>query len=184
MSVKETVDPAAIAATVAAIEGNPKLAEVTFSVDSDWTGGFRASTRTGNVRQAGSFDQSRDVSFPLESDEPPALLGEDRAPSAGEYVLKALAACYAVTVAANAASRDIELESVHLALEGDFDLHGFLGLDEKVRPGMQELRVNVSIESPNASRAELEELVEVVQERSPIRDTLASPVQVITTLAG
>jgi len=30
----------------------------------------------------------------------------------------------------------------------------------------------------------LEELIGVVQERSPIRDTIANPVPVVTTLAG
>ncbi|MBS1879337.1 MAG: OsmC family protein [Actinobacteria bacterium] len=182
MTSKQTVDPAAIEATVAAIKEQPDLANVSFSVHSDWTGGFCASSATGDLTQAGSVDPTRDISFKLESDEPPALLGEDKAPSAGDYVLKALAACYSVTLAANAAVRGIELDSVHFDLEGDFDLHGFLGMDESVRPGMQELRVDVSIESPNASREQLEELVQAVQERSPIRDTLAAPVSVVTTL--
>lgn len=183
MAKKQTVEPSAIDATVAAIEATPDLANVSFTVHSDWTGGFCASSETGSLRQAGAVDQTRDVTFKLDSDEPPALLGEDTAPSAGEYVLEALAACYAVTLAANAAVREIELDSVHFDLEGDFDLHGFLGLDDEVRPGMQELRVAIDIESPNASREQLEELVQAVQERSPIRDTLAKPVPVVTRLA-
>jgi len=169
--------------TVEAVTANPALAKVSFTVHSDWTGGFTARSRTGALIQAGKPDASRTVSFTLDSDEPPALLGQDSAASAGEYVLKGLAACYAVTFAANAAAQGIELESLHCDLEGDFDLHGFLGLDPAVRPGMQELRVKVSAESPNASRAQLEELVETVQQRSPIRDTLANPVPVVTTLA-
>ncbi|MEZ5076076.1 MAG: OsmC family protein [Solirubrobacterales bacterium] len=183
MVSKQTVEPSAIEATVAAIKEKPNLANVSFSVHSDWTGGFCASSETGKLRQAGVVDETRDVSFKLASDEPPALLGEDTAPSAGDYVLKALAACYAVTLAANAAVREIELDSVHFDLEGDFDLHGFLGLDEQIRPGMQELRIAVSIESSNTSREQLEELVRTVEERSPIRDTLAAPVPVVTTLA-
>ncbi|MBS1895509.1 MAG: OsmC family protein [Actinobacteria bacterium] len=183
MSTSQNVNPEDIKATVAAIEATPELANVSFTLHSDWTGGFCASSRTGKLVQAGNVDESRDTSFALASDEPPALLGQDSAPSAGDYVLKALAACYAVTLAANAASRGIELDSVHFDLEGDFDLHGFLGLDEAVRPGLQELRVAVDIDSPNATREQLTELVEAVQQRSPIRDTLANPVPVVTTLA-
>jgi uncharacterized OsmC-like protein len=184
MGSKQTVKLSEIEATVEAVEATPSLANVTFTAHSDWAGGFCASTKTGEFEQAGVVDQSRTTSFDLDSDEPPALLGQDTAPSAGDYVLKALAACYAVTFSANAAAKGIELDSLHFDLHGDFDLHGFLGLDENVRPGMQELRVDVSIESPNASREQLEELVEIVQTRSPIRDTLANPVPVVTTLAS
>jgi uncharacterized OsmC-like protein len=180
----QNVELEQIQETVEAIRARPELANVSFSMHSEWTGGFCASSRTGAITQAGAVDPSRTTSFPLDSDEPEALLGEDSAASAGDYVLKALAACYAVTFAANAAAAGIELESLDLDLAGDFDLHGFLGLDPEVRPGMQELRVTVSAKSPNASRAQLEELVETVQQRSPIRDTLASPVPVLTTLAG
>jgi uncharacterized OsmC-like protein len=176
------IDAREIEATTKAIRENAGLAHVSFGVSSHWTGGFRADSRTGAFKQAGESKPTN--SFGLQSDEPPALLGDDSAPSAGDYVLKALASCYTVTIAANAAARGIELESVRLELEGDFDLHGFLGLDANVRPGMGELRVEVAIESPHASRAQLEELIEVVQERSPVRDTIANPVPVITTLAG
>lgn len=184
MTAKQNVDVSRIQETVQAVQATPSLANVSFAVHSDWTGGFCATSETGEFQQAGTADGNPTASFRLDSDEPPALLGEDTAPSAGDYVLKALAACYAVTFAANAAAQEIELESLHFDLEGDFDLHGFLGLDENVRPGMQELRVTVSIESPNASREQLEELVNAVQERSPIRDTLANPVPVVTALSA
>lgn len=183
MTPLPTVDVQRIEDTVKAIEESPQLANVSFTLHSDWAGNFRGNSRTGVFRQAGSVDETRTVQFELDSDEPPALLGDDSAPSAGDYVLKALAACYAVTFAANAAAQGIELESLHFDLEGDFDLHGFLGLDETVRPGMKELRVTVSAESPNANREQLQNLVETVQERSPIRDTLANPVPVRTVLA-
>lgn len=182
MADKKNVDPTEIEATAEAIRGDASLAHVSFGVDSEWLGGFCAASKTGGFSQAGEKKPTK--SFGLESDEPPALLGEDSAPSAGDYVLKALAACYTVTIAANAAAKGIDLDSLHLELEGDFDLHGFLGLDESVRPGMGELRVEVAIDSPNASREQLEELIGVVQERSPIRDTIANPVPVVTTLAS
>ena len=94
------------------------------------------------------------------------------------------AGCYAVTFAANATVRGIELSRLELEMKADFDLQGFLNLDDSVRPGAQEIRVTVHAESPNASREQLQELTDAVQRRSPIRDTLANPVTVSTTLAG
>lgn len=96
--------------------------------------------------------------------------------------MQALAGCYGVTIVANAAQREIELSNIKLDLECDVDLNGFLGLNSAVRPGVQQLRVNVSLESPNASRQELQDLIEAVQKNSPIRDTIANPVDVVTTL--
>lgn len=177
------VDTDKVTQLVDSIDAWPELANVSFNVASTWSGGVRVASKTGAIRQAGEIDATRDVSFELESDEPPALLGDDTAASAGEYVLKALAACYGVTFAANAAGEGIELSSLAFELEGDFDLHGFLGLKEGVRPGMQQLRVTVRAESPNATRDQLEQLVRTVEQRSPIRDTLARPVEVVTTLA-
>lgn len=177
------VDTRRVGQLVEGIIARPELAQMSFTLGSEWTGGFTGASKTGALRQAGEADESRTVSFAFESDEPPALLGDDTAASAGDYALQALAACYAVTFAANAAAREIELESLSLELEGDLDLHGFLGLDAAVRPGLSEIRVTARVESPNATRQQLEQLVRAVEERSPIRDTLASPVRVVTNLA-
>ncbi len=89
-------------------------------------------------------DRSRSGKFSLQSDEPMALLGSDTAVSPGEYVLQALAGCYTVTLVANAAARGIELSSLDLELECDFDLNGFLGINPGVRSGAQEIRARVS----------------------------------------
>lgn len=178
------VDMEKVGDLVAAIGERPELAHVSFSVTSTWTGGFAGSSSTGAVRQAGADHPQRTTSFAFDSDEPHVLLGRDAAASAGEYVLQALAACYSVTFAANASSQGIELDSLAFDIEGDFDLHGFLGLADHVRPGLQEVRVAVRAESSNATRAQLQDLVETVERRSPIRDSLTSGVPVVTTLAA
>lgn len=181
MAPKATIDPTAIADTVDAVKAQPELAHVTFRVASAWTGALSGEAATGALTQAGRDDDSRAGSFRFRSDEPVALLGEDTAASPGEYALQALASCYTVTCAANAAVRGITMDSLEIELEGDFDLHGFFGLGD-VRPGMQELRVTMRIESPDASREELEDLVRTVEQRSPLRDTFANPVVVSTRL--
>ncbi|MDV3125952.1 OsmC family protein [Mycobacterium sp. 21AC1] len=176
------VDRAALSATIDAVKQTPALAQVTFTLGSAWLTGCRQRSMTGDVRQNGEVVAGRAATYTLESDEPAALLGTDTAASPAEYVLQALAGCYAVTFATNAAVRGIELSALKLEMEVDIDLQGFLNLDDSVRPGAQQIRVNVHAESPNATDEQLQELTSAVERRSPIRDTLAGPVDVVTTL--
>lgn len=176
------VDTHALSETIEAVRNNPGLGHVTFGIESHWQDGCHQSARTTPLIQNGEVVESRSTTYVMESDEPMALLGTDKAASPGEYVLQALAGCYAVTTAANAASRGIELTSLKFELDVDFDLSGFLGISTEVRPGAQEIRVRVHAEAPNATREELEDLVAAVEARSPIRDTLAGAVTVETVL--
>ncbi|MDX3531474.1 OsmC family protein [Streptomyces sp. ID05-39B] len=182
MSVVNEIDVKALQETIDAVRATPKLGQVTFAVDGTWQGGFRIKAQTGALTQGGERDEQRVAKYTMTSDEPTALLGTDTAVSPAEYVLQALAGCYTVTLTANAASRGIELKSFRLELEGDIDLRGFLGIDTAIRPGVQQLRVRVHIEAPDATREQLEELISLVESRSPIRDTLVNPVDVVTTL--
>lgn len=181
-NTKNGLDLDGLKNTIDAVAANRTLGEVTFSVDGEWAGGFRVDSQTGALTQAGTPDMGRSGKFKMSSDEPSALLGTDTAVSPAEYVLQALAGCYTVTLTANAAARGIELKSYSLHLEGDFDLASFLGVAPEEPPGASQIRVDVTIDAPDASREELEELVEVVTQRSPIRDTLIRPVEVVTSL--
>lgn len=178
----QNVTAASVTDTVEAVRGNRALGEVTFSVSGHWDGGLRLDSHTGPLTQAGETDQSRDHKFSMSSDEPEALLGSDAAVSPGEYVLQALAGCYTVTLAANASAQGVQLKGFQLELTADFDLSGFLGVDDKVRPGAQQIRVSLDIDAPEATTEELENLVQLVEARSPIRDTLTRPVEVVTSL--
>ncbi len=177
------VDLDALSKTVDAVRGDRRLGEVTFAVNGTWENAFRLRSETGAVTQGGESDATRAGKFKMASDEPEALLGSDTAASPAEYILQALAGCYTVTLTANAASKGIKLEAFRLQLSADFDLASFLGIAPEQHPGASQVRVNVELEAPEATREELEELVELVQQRSPVRDTLARPVDVVTTLA-
>lgn len=183
MSVINEIDVHALQDNTDTIRANPKLGQATFSVDGSWQGGYRITTRTGVLTQGGERDRTRVAKFEMSSDEPTAALGTDTAPSPAEYVLHALAGCYTVTITTNAALRGIELKGIRLELEADVDMRGFLGIDKSVRPGLQQIRVRADIDAPDATREQLEELISVVESRSAIRDTLANPVDVVTTLA-
>lgn len=175
-------DVDALGTTIAAVADDKKLGKVTFAVQGEWKGGLALDAMTGPLTQGGQADESRRGRFTMSSDEPLALLGGDSATSPAEYLLQALAGCYTVTLVANAAARGIELHEYRLALEADIDLSGFLGIDDDVAPGAQQIRVSIDLDAPGASREELTDLVETVERRSPIRDTLVRPVEVVTTL--
>ena len=98
-----------------------------------------------------------------------------------ELGLAALGFCYAVGSVANAAAKGIELDELSYEVEGDIDLHAFLGLG-KGRPGFTEIRVKSRVKARNASRADLDSLCQYVQDTSPVRDILANPVPVKTDL--
>jgi hypothetical protein len=51
------------------------------------------------------------------------------------------------TMVYHAAVRGIDLEEVESELEGDIDLKGFLAISAKVRPGDQEIRVNLKVKT-------------------------------------
>src|SRR5690606_21128624 len=108
------VDLGALRDTIDPVAGNRSLGEVTFSIDGEWAGGFRVDSQTATLTQGGRPDEARRGKFTMTSDEPAALLGTDTALSPAEYVLQALAGCYTVTLAANAAARGIELKSYGL----------------------------------------------------------------------
>lgn len=176
------VDACVLRSTVDAIRKEPIKGRFTFRVDGDWQGGFRLASEVGPLTHAGATDSTRLGRFTMGSDEPEDVLGTDTTVSPTEWVLHALAGCYTVTIASNAALKEISLRAVHLDLEADVDLSGFLALDAAVRPGIGDIRVTVTLDAPEATDAELADLIATVEQRSVVRDTLVNPVPVTTTL--
>ena len=112
--------------------------------------------------------------------EPRALGGEDTAPNPVEQVLGAFGNCLVVGYAANATVAGIELKSLRIALEGDLDLHAFLGLREG-HAGFQTIKANVTIES-EASAEAIRALHEKVVSTSPVGHTLSQAIPLTVEL--
>jgi uncharacterized OsmC-like protein len=178
-----SVDLDQLTATINLIRENPEIARFQFRAHTDWLEGAHSRTTIQHFYGAGQEDESRSEPFTLEGDEPPVLLGSNRAPNAVEAVLHALASCLAVGFAYNAAARGIRVESLSFAMEGDLDLHGFLGLSNEVRPGYEGIRVRYRVEA-DAPREKIEELCAYVQRTSPVLDVLRNPVPVRVELVS
>jgi uncharacterized OsmC-like protein len=169
--------------TINAIKANPDLALFKFRAKNEWVNGGNSRTSIQSFYGAGQEDSSRDKPFVLEGDEPPVLLGANAGPNAVEAVLHALASCLAVGFVYNAAAQGIKIESLEFDLEGDLDLHAFLGLSEEVRPGYEGIRLTYRVKS-DAPREKIEALCEYVQKTSPVLDIIRNPVPVTVSLEG
>jgi len=167
--------------TINAIKGNPDLARFKFRAETEWIGGGHSRTRIQSFYGAGAEDTSRSKPFVLEGDEPPVLLGQNAGPNAVEAVLHALASCLSVGFVYNAAAQGIQVDSLEFKLEGDLDLHAFLGLSDKVRPGYENIRLTYRVKS-DAPRDKLEALCDYVQKTSPVLDIIRNPVPVTIDL--
>jgi uncharacterized OsmC-like protein len=181
VTIRNGVDLDRLVATVAAVQGDPNVAKFTFRARSSWETGGRNRGEIREFEHAGATSADRPEAFELIGDEPPVLLGTNAGPNAVELVLQALAFCYAVGFAYNATARGIDIEELRYEVEGDLDLHRFLGLGGP-RAGFSTIRAKSWVRSPNATTAQLEELCQYVQDTSPVRDILASPVPVETDL--
>lgn len=177
------VDVDQLTRTVGAIEENPDLARFQFRAHNEWLEGGHSRTTVQGFYGAGEEDTSRSEPFTIEGDEPPVLLGTDRAPNAVEAVLHALASCLGVGFVYNAAAQGIRVESLEFDVEGDLDLHGFLGLSDQVRPGYEGIRVSYRVKA-DAPREKIEELCAYVQRTSPVLDIIRNPVPVSVELAS
>ena len=163
--------------TINHVKEQPELAKFKFRATNKWVDGGHSQTTIQSFYGAGQEDTSRDEPFVLDGDEPPVLMGSNQAPNAVETVLHALASCISVGFIYNAAAQDIEVEDLEMDIEGDIDLHGFLGLSEEVRPGYENIRLNYRVKS-DAPQEQLDELCEYVQKTSPVLDMLQHPVPV------
>src|SRR5205814_10692069 len=122
------VDLDRLSGTIDAVTADPALARFQFRAGNHWIDGGYSRTTIKDFYGAGQEDTTRTEPFTVDSDEPPVLLGENRAPNTVEYVLHALAACVSGTIVYHAAARGIALDGLETTIHGDLDLHGFLGL--------------------------------------------------------
>lgn len=170
------IDLDRLSGTIEAVSSEPTLSRFQFRATNHWISGGYSRSTIKDFYGVGQEDTSRTAAFSVESDEPPVLLGENRAPNTVEYVLHALAACVSGTMIYHAAARGIVVDGMETSIEGDLDLHGFLGLDAAVRPGFGEIRVTIKV-SGDFDDAKLAELASLTR-FSPVRDIVTNPVPV------
>lgn len=163
-------DLAQLGSLIEHIRTNPDAGQTVWRAETSWKQGLRseATIRTHVVAM----------------DEPQQLGGGDTAPNMVEIVLGAYGCCLTTGFVANAAALDIELSDIRISLEGDLDLHPFLGLStpDEVWPGFTTVRVVVHLDSPSATRDQLQQLYDTVVPSSPVGSIITRPVKTETKL--
>src|SRR5262245_46798907 len=104
------VDVEKLGATIAAVSGEPTLAEFTFRLENKWIDGGKNRSSIGDFYGVGAEQKPRATPFVASADEPEVLLGEDTAPNPVEWLLHGLAACMTTTMAYHAAAKGIHIE--------------------------------------------------------------------------
>ncbi len=176
------VDVTRLVETVHAVTAQPELGAFTFQAMTDWKTGGQSSTTIMGFDVGGAPDTTRHTPFVVNSDEPPALLGQNAAPNAVELLLAALTSCLTVGVVYNAAAKGITISRLSLKIEGTGNLQGFLGLSETVRPGFEAIHVHITLDSDGSPEA-LQALKAHVEKTSPVLDSLLHPVPVTIDLS-
>ncbi len=175
-SLVNGVDRDKLFGTIDHIKGMPGLAKFRFNVRNEWLDGGHNRSTIETFFGAGT-DHQHAVKFEMDSDEPEILLGKDEGANAGEYLLHALAACVTGTMVYHAAARGIAIDEVESSVEGDVDLRGFLGIDEKVRNGFHEIRMTFKIKA-DVPDEQLRDLCSMAQRYSPVFDSVCNGVPI------
>ena len=114
----------------------------------------------------------KDGAWTFAADMPVKAGGEESAPTPGALGRGALASCLAMSIAAWAARLEIRIDAVEVEVQAPFDARGELGMDDDILPGYQEVRYQISVESPASARV-IEELIDTAARYSPYVDVFA-----------
>jgi uncharacterized OsmC-like protein len=173
------VNTQTLSTVFSSMQNQPEMAKVTFSVKSQWNGGFSVGMTASKGFRVGGQNIERNTEYKAQYDFPVQMAGEGCGPTVCEGCMGALAACLTQTMVAHATSRGIHLDSIDIDVEGDVDMRGFTGISNDVRPGAQQFRVNINIKSISASKEQLDELRGIGKRFSPAFDTLTNGTSVV-----
>ncbi len=139
------------------VAGNPDDGRGSFETVTEWRDGAQAVTRAR--------------SFTIQTDEPSALGGKDEHIDPMELLLASLGTCLSIGWVTHANLRGVEFRDLKIKVTAPFDLRGYLGLDERVRPGFTGLEYTVEVDS-DAEPAVLEEIKQAAEKTSPMFDNV------------
>jgi uncharacterized OsmC-like protein len=163
----QTVDLAAFDATRTAVGDNPTVGQGTFATVTAWEDGTRARTTAR--------------SFSIETDEPKPLGGTDRAVDPMELLLASLGTCLTIGWTTQAAKRGVDFRSLRIEVNGDYDLRGYLDLEDAIRPGFSRIDYTVEVDS-DAPLEVLDEIRRAAEHTSPMFDNIANGAPITATL--
>jgi uncharacterized OsmC-like protein len=115
--------------------------------------------------------ETRGFSFQL--DEPESLGGTDTGMNPVEAVLSALGACKCIVARAFAQAKHINLQDVHIDLEGVLDPDGFVGKNKDAKIGFSKITTKFYFKADNTPE-QLKKFAEFIEAHCPVHDTIAN----------
>ena len=172
------IDVAALQQFATGVSEDPSKRSARFNVKTKWAGQTR-SVATVSQYWLGGVAHQRD--FEIAADEPTQLLGQNSAPNPQELLMAALNACLTVGYVVNAAAMGITVHSLEIETDGELDLRGFLGLDDNVNPGYDEVSYVVRLQT-DVPRERLEQLHAVVTKTSVNLANFSKAIRMVSKL--
>ena len=147
----------------------PEAAMITLSAEGNLDEGIVCSVQTGKaIVQAGLH---------------PATGGDGLSACSGDMLLQALAACAGVTLRAVATALDIRVRSGKVAVEGDLDFRGTLGVSRETPVGFSDIRLNFDLDT-DATPEQLDTLLRLTERYCVVYQTLRTAPPVAVTING
>lgn len=156
------IDVAALQTFAQGVAEDASKRHARFNVRTKWEHQTRTVATVNRFHLSGN-DYPRDIK--IAADEPLELLGANSAPNPQELLIAALNACLSVGYVVNASVMGITIHNLEIETDGELDLRGFLGLDESVNPGFDEISYVVRIHT-DAPAEKVEELHCIVTKTS------------------
>jgi uncharacterized OsmC-like protein len=150
-------------ALVSTVKQDPRKGLTRWKVTSAWQGRTHIRAEIGPFRLG---EKEVERPFVIDIDEPAELGGGNAYPNPQEHLIAALNACMMVGYVALCALQGIALEKLEIQTEGDIDLRGFLGLDDRIPAGYKSLNYTVRIKG-DASEEQFAKIHELVMATSP-----------------
>ena len=150
------------------IAANPEDGKGAFEAVTEWRDGAVAVTKAR--------------SFTLETDEPAPLGGTDSAIDPMELLLASLGTCLTIGWVTHANQRGVDFRDLKIKVRAPYDLRGYLGLDESVRPGFTSLEYAVEVDT-DADPAVLDEIKAAAEAGSPMFDNILNGTPVTGAVA-
>ena len=175
-AVNNGVNVEALLGAREALTAAPEAARFTWRTQSEWKGGTHTASTVEKFFGLGE-EQTHVQAFDYDTDHPEIFAAEDKGSTPVEFVLVGLAGCLTAGIASVAQNRGIQLNSVTATIEADMDLQGILGIDDDVRNGFSNIRVNYTIDA-DASEEDMAALVAQSQKRSAVFDIITNPTNV------
>ena len=172
------IDVAALQQFASGVAEDASKRSARFNVKTNWEHQTRSVATVSHYSLGGTKHKRH---FEIAADEPTELLGQNSAPNPQELLMAALNACMTVGYVVNAAAMGITVHSLEIETEGELDLRGFLGLNESVNPGYDEVSYVVRLDT-GASREQVEKLHEVVVKTSVNLANFSKPIRMVSKL--